>query len=256
MRLTLSIRKTLEDNASQYFEQAKKSKRKLEGARLAMQRVAAAKPVKQRAVRRKKEWYEQYRWTMSADGTLVIGGKDATSNEALIKKRTETIDTVLHTDLAGSPFVIIKGAASEGALEAGAMLAACYSKAWKQGLSTVEVFWVKPEQVSKTPNTGEYVGKGSFIIRGEKHYLKPELRLCLGLVDNTPIVATAALFKAKGAGFVELRPGKETTIAVAKKLAKRLGATVDEWARLLPAGGCVITSTTHKNTVEDKITHG
>lgn len=41
-------------------------------------------------------------------------------------------------------------------------------------------FWVKPEQVTKTAPTGEYLTTGSFMIRGKKNYL-PATHLILGL---------------------------------------------------------------------------
>ena len=65
---------------------------------------------------------------------------------------------------------------------------ACYSRAWKLGLATLDVFYVKPEQVSKEPNPGEYVAKGAFIIRGKTNYLQPELKLAIS-VSNSKIIA-------------------------------------------------------------------
>jgi len=42
------------------------------------------------------------------------------------------------------------------------------------------VFWVKPEQVTKTAPTGEYLTTGSFMIRGKRNYL-PTTHLILGI---------------------------------------------------------------------------
>lgn len=41
-------------------------------------------------------------------------------------------------------------------------------------------YWVTGEQVSKTAPTGEYLGTGSFMIRGKKNFLPPS-HLILGL---------------------------------------------------------------------------
>ena len=62
----------------------------------------------------------------------------------------------------------------------------CHSKAWKQN-SPDKAFWVYPDQVSKTPQTGEYLPTGSFIIRGKKNYINTTLQLGFGI-----------LFKSKG----------------------------------------------------------
>ena len=40
-----------------------------------------------------------------------------------------------------------------------------YSKAWAAGHASGSAYWVTPEQVSKTPAPGEYLGKGAFVIR-------------------------------------------------------------------------------------------
>ena len=55
--------------------------------------------------------------------------------------------------------------------EAGAW-AACRSKAWDNKI-LVKAFWVWGSQVSKTPESGEFVPTGSFIIRGRKNMLTP-----------------------------------------------------------------------------------
>src|SRR3989344_4664974 len=122
--ITLDLRKTMEQNAADCFERAKKAKKKLLKVREIIARTeqqiaaeqsrittadataqaksdAAAKQVK-----RKFQWYEKFRWFFSSEGFLVIGGRDATSNEVIIKKHTESDDLVFHTDMAGSPFFV------------------------------------------------------------------------------------------------------------------------------------------------------
>ena len=99
MRVTLAVAKSLEKNAEKYFEKAKKARKKVEGAKEAIEKTrkkmelvkkAAAKEqkeeeVKQKARARKKKWYEKFRWFITSDGFLVVGGRDATSNEIVIK---------------------------------------------------------------------------------------------------------------------------------------------------------------------------
>lgn len=250
MIVKLSVRKSLEENATTYFEAAKKARKKLEGAKKAVEKLQKALPEKQPrliTLKRRKEWYEQYRWTYSIDGTLIIAGKDATSNEVIIKKHTESTDTVLHTDIPGSPFVVIKGPATDQVIEAAGQLCAAYSKAWKAGLAAVDVFAVAPDQVSKTPNTGEFLGKGSFVIRGEKRYQRVSVTISIGLIDGRPTAGLPALFEHHHASFFTLKPGPDKPSDVAKKLAKKLSGTIDEWLALLPAGGSAMT--THKKTV-------
>ena len=53
---------------------------------------------------RKKNWFERYRWFYTADGILAIGGRDSSSNSAIIRKHLEKNDKVFHAEISGSPF--------------------------------------------------------------------------------------------------------------------------------------------------------
>jgi len=164
-RLVLDLKKSIEENASDYFEKAKRIKKKIKGAEEALQqslrklRDLEAKKEKfdleeekKKIPERKKEWYEKFRWFKSSDGFLVIGGRDATSNEIVIKKHTDKNDLVLHTDMAGSPFFVIKAEDKEiptSTIKEAADAVCTFSRTWKLGLQTTDVFYVKPDQVSK-----------------------------------------------------------------------------------------------------------
>jgi len=54
--------------------------------------------------KRKREWFEKFRWFYSSEGFLVVGGRDATTNEILIKKHTDKDDLVFHTDAINAIF--------------------------------------------------------------------------------------------------------------------------------------------------------
>ncbi|VDK51537.1 unnamed protein product, partial [Cylicostephanus goldi] len=57
-------------------------------------------------------------------------------------------------------------------------MATCITKAWGSHIAS-SAWWVYASQVSKAAQPGEYVTKGSFIIRGKKNYL-PSCPLVLG----------------------------------------------------------------------------
>ena len=75
MKLTLDIRKSVEQNAEEYFSKAKKAKKKLEGAKKALiiskekLRKAEEKEVIAEAPKikkvKKREWFEKFRWFVS-----------------------------------------------------------------------------------------------------------------------------------------------------------------------------------------------
>src|SRR3989338_2090126 len=187
-RLVLDLKKSVEENASDYFEKAKKIKKKIQGAEKALlvslkklkeletkkEKLSIEEEKNKIAKERKKEWYEKFRWFISSDGFLVIGGRDATSNEIVIKKHTDADDLVLHTDMAGSPFFVVKAEGKkipEATIKEAADATCTFSRAWKLGLQSSEVFYVSPEQVSKKTKAGEYMGKGAFMIYGKTNYI-------------------------------------------------------------------------------------
>ena len=124
----------------------------------------------------KRKWYEKYRWFISSENFLVIGGKDASSNEAIFRKYLDKNDIVLHTNFPGSPLMVIKNPKnepiSENTISEAAEFVASFSRAWKENWGVIDIFYVKSEQVSKTPPSGEFLPKGSFMISGKKNFIK------------------------------------------------------------------------------------
>jgi hypothetical protein len=75
----------------------------------------------------------------------------------------------------GAPFVVIKTIGKEPtdqSLHEAAAFAAAFSRAWREGFASVDVYWVKPEQLSKASPSGEFVGHGAFVVRGERHWFR------------------------------------------------------------------------------------
>ncbi|MBN1502797.1 DUF814 domain-containing protein [Candidatus Woesearchaeota archaeon] len=256
MRITLELNKSVEQNAAIYFEKAKKAKKKLEGAKIALghsesklrklreKQELEIEKMKQEAEKkpRKIEWYEKFRWFISSNNFLIIAGRDATTNEIVIKKHTEKNDLVFHTSMAGSPFAVIKSEnkkIDDTTVKETADFVAAYSRAWKTGLTTLDVFYVDPEQVSKQAPSGEYIQKGSFMIYGKKNELNGDVKLFIGSLEDSKIMAgPESAVKKHCRKCLQVFQGKEKTSAIAKKIKAKLGGDLDEIIRLLPAGGC------------------
>jgi predicted ribosome quality control (RQC) complex YloA/Tae2 family protein len=255
MKIVLELNKSLEENASYYFDQAKTAKKKAEGAKKALEDTKEKikhieaelkikeheQEVKDNAKARKKEWFEKFRWFYSSDGFLVIGGRDATTNEIIIKKHTDKEDIVFHTELSGSPFVLIKTEGkkvSEIALEEAAQFTACYSKAWKAGRSVADVFYVNPEQVTKEAKAGEFIAKGAFMIYGKKNQMQVVLKLYIGKMEDGKIMAgSESAVKKHCQIYVELFEGNAKNSEIAKKIKGKLNADdLDDILRLIPQG--------------------
>ncbi len=254
-RLALDLTKSIDENAATYFERAKKIKKKAEGAKIALdenlkklshleekkEKADAKSQEQERRDERKREWYEKFRWFRSSEGFLVIGGRDATSNEVVIKKHTDSDDLVLHTDIAGSPFFVVKSEGrhiGEKTREEAADATCTFSKAWKLGLQSTSVFYVKPEQVSKKTKSGEYMGKGAFMIYGKTDYIANNINLAIGMNKSLQVMAGPLdAIKANCEKYVILQQGNEKASAAAKYILHKIGGSVDEIIRALPSGG-------------------
>src|SRR3989344_2080903 len=257
MEIEFNLTKSVEENAGHYFDLAKKAKKKLEGATKALgesqkellklqqqgKAFLAEEEKRLKKKERKREWYEKFHWFISSQGFLCLGGKDSTSNEIIIKKHLEPEDLVLHTDMAGSPFFIIKNGqqAPEETIREAAQATAVYSKAWKLGHSTADVFYVNPNQVTKEARPGEFIGKGSFMIYGKTNYLYPRLEYAIGLVGQKIIGGPVAAVELKTKQLVIVIPGREKKSALAKKIRAKLNdGELEEIDRFLPSGGAEI----------------
>jgi len=238
----LNLRRSIQANATKYYTRAKKAKKKLEGVEKALRKPQAKiEELKQQigrvketrkplAKRRKKAWYEKFRWFHSSDGFLVIGGRDATTNEILVKKHMESHDIVFHADILGAPFVLIKTGGKtppERTIRESAQLAASYSRAWREMLSAVDVYWVTPEQVNKSPPSGQYLRKGAFMIHGSKNFVRGvPLRVAIGVKMNEeemrivggPVEAIVNQTNV----YVELIPGDQKSSGLAKQIRRLL----------------------------------
>ncbi|MBI5347163.1 MAG: NFACT family protein [Candidatus Aenigmarchaeota archaeon] len=204
------------------YERLKKIRRKKISAAKHAGKMTERTEKKER-IEEKKMWYHKYRYFTTSDGFLVVAGKDERTNEDLIKKHVMPSDIILHAEITGAPFTVIKAdkEVSEQAIKEAATFAACFSKAWAMGLGSVDVYWIKPEQVSKSAPSGEHIGKGAFMIHGKKNYIKNvRLGLCVGITENGKIIVSpkdAAIKHAKY--YVALCPGNEHDLG--KKIKRR-----------------------------------
>jgi len=194
----LELNKTIGENANKIYNKGKKAEKKLKGTipaiekteekikKLTIEKESIDLEVDFLIKRPTKKWYEKFRWFKSSDGFLVIGGRDASSNEVVFKKYITPNDVIFHANFPGSPLAVIKNPENveipNNSIKEAANFVASYSIAWKENWGVVDVFYVLPEQVSKTPPTGEFLPKGSFMISGKKNLIKDaktELALAL-----------------------------------------------------------------------------
>jgi predicted ribosome quality control (RQC) complex YloA/Tae2 family protein len=233
----------INQNAELLYSRSKTARKKLEGIEKAL-KISMEKQGPKKNLRR--FWFEAYRWCYSSDRILLIAGRDAKTNERIVKKYMRDTDLYAHADLSGAASVVIRidkeQEASEITKEQGIHLSILYSKAWNAKVGSAGGYWVLPDQVSRTPQSGEFLAKGSFIIRGKKNFVeKLPLVGAVGTVyvDGVPKI----MFGPEGAvenvcqgTYFIVRPGRTKKSDISKILSKELGGELDQVMSVLPPG--------------------
>ena len=276
-KINIDPKLTIPENAEKYYEKSKKAKRKIKGALIAIENtkkqledIKAKKDiamehvaVPKKRVKKNLKWYEKLRWFISSDNILVVGGRDANSNESIVKKYLEPNDIYLHADIHGATSTAIKlngNKLNDNILKESGEFAASFSSAWSMGFTSQDVFWVHPDQVSKTPEAGEFLAKGSFVIRGHRNYIRgARVKLAIGIVDyegKRIMAGPIEALEAHSENYVVLKPGFTKKEAIAKKIINKINEddllTLDDIIRVLPSGKCDIDEEYHQRKKYEK----
>ncbi len=247
------------------------TERKLKRARKSEAKQKASGKLN-RLKRSKRMWFEQHRWGMIEGGHLLVGGKDAKGNDSVVKKHLSNEDMYLHADLHGAPSCSLRSsqgfaleerrpahlppdipayrlvdkledtALTKDKLQQAAVLALSWSRAWNGGGAHGTVYSVKPAQVSKSAQTGEFVGKGAFVIRGQRTWYKDmDVRIGIGIiaVNGVPMVVsgTPAHILSVCQRYAILSPGLTKKDQLANKIYRTTGLSTDDLLSVLP-GAC------------------
>ncbi|WP_456422882.1 ribosome rescue protein RqcH [Thermococcus sp.] len=262
-KVKLYLNRSIGENAELYYEKAKKFRHKYEGALKAyedtkrkleevenlieeeLRKEVAVKKIE----RRKKKWFEKFRWFISSEGFLVLAGKDASTNETLVKKHMAENDLYCHADVYGAPHVVIKDGqkAGERTIFEACQFAVSMSRAWSQGLYSADAYWAYPNQVTKQAPSGEYLGKGAFMVYGKRNWLRGlPLKLAVGVInyegDDYIVCAPVDAMKTHTKRYIVIRPGRLKK----GELVKKIRGILEKWGyrvreedlnAILPPGG-------------------
>ncbi|MFC6873111.1 ribosome rescue protein RqcH [Halobellus marinus] len=214
-------------------------------------------------IRSSEEWYERFRWFHTSDGFLVIGGRNADQNEEIVTKYLNKHDLFFHTQAHGGPVTIVKATGPsepseavdfpESTKEEAAQFAVSYSSIWKDGRYAGDAYMVTPDQVSKTPESGEYIEKGSFVIRGDRTYFRDvaaEVAIGIQCEGETRVLGgPPSAIEDRVETAIRVRPGRYAQNDAAKMLYRefkerftdqsflRKVASPDKIQEFLPPGG-------------------
>ena len=259
IRIPLDYTEGIDSNASIIYQQSKdineRAKRAKEALDVSLDELAKKEAglAKSKAAMANKVhptkqfWFERYKWFIAPSGRLVIAGKDAHTNDNIVKKHLKEDDLYAHADLHGAPSTIIKKGkdAPEEDLREACIYALAQSKGWVAALTDGSAYWVYTDQVSKTPQAGEFVPRGAFIIRGKRNYeyhLPMELAVGEITYENTRKVMCAPLesMKRLSEKYFVIHPGRGKAGKTAALMAKELMVPEEEVSRILPPGDAEI----------------
>jgi hypothetical protein len=103
-----------------------------------------------------------------------------------------------------------------------AQFALSYSSVWKDGKLSGDIYEVDPDQVSKTPESGEYIEKGSFVIRGDRNYYRDiSVGVAIGIKcepDTRVIGGPPSAIEPVAETTIRIEPGQYAQNDIAKRL--------------------------------------
>ncbi len=184
-------------------------------------------------------WFERYRWFITSDNLLAVGGKDAYSNSTLLNRYAKDDDIIFHADINGSPFFILKEKRDKS-IEEVAIATASFSRAWKEGINAIDVYYVNKRQLNPTNKTGSYT------ISGKRNYIKNvELRLGVGIINynNNKYLVCAPISSLNK--YIIIKPGDKSKEKIARDIMERLSnidkdfmrtISIEEILKVLPDG--------------------
>ncbi len=214
-------------------------------------------------VRKSDNWYDRFRWFYTSDDFLVIGGRNADQNEEIVKKYLDRGDLFFHAQAHGGPVTVLKATdpsesydedivIPDRSKEEAAQFAVSYSSVWKDAKFSGDVYMVDHTQVSKTPESGEFLEKGGFAIRGDRTYFRDvPVGVAVGLTcepETRVIGGPPEAITDRAESIIEVEPGKYAQNDIAKRVYRefrsrfndesfvRKVASPDLIQKFLPAG--------------------
>ncbi len=196
-----------------------------------------------RAKPTKRFWFESYKWFITSEGRLVLAGRDVKSNDAVVKKHMKEKDLYAHADIHGAPSIVVKEGlqATPDEMREACWFALAHSKAWTAGSPEGGAFWTYPDQVSKTPDAGQFVPRGAFIIRGKRNWeYHIPLEMGIGEIDyqgsRKVMCAPTPVIEKACQRYVIIKPSKEKSPHLNGEIAKLFSVPEEEISSIVPPG--------------------
>ncbi|MCD6502821.1 MAG: NFACT family protein [Euryarchaeota archaeon] len=254
--IKLYLNKSIHESISEYYsrakdceERAKRLQKTIEDIKRKMKDELEKAKVQMISKKRKERrfWFEKYKWFISSSGHIVIAGRDARTNEEVVRRYLDEKDLYAHADIHGAPSVVIKSLGKDidkDTIREACEFAVLHSRAWGR-IYMADAYWVYPHQVTKTPNPGEYLPLGAFVIKGKRNYIyNLEIKCGIGLVNvegyEKLMCGPVSAVKRHSSDYLIIAPGDIDKNIFANAVAEAYGFDVSYVLSILPPGNVEI----------------
>lgn len=254
--IRLYLDKSIHESISEYYSRAKDYEERAERLKRSIEEIKEKlqeelKKAKIQEVSKKKKermfWFERFKWFLSSNGHIVVAGKDAKTNEEVVRRYLDEKDLYVHADIHGAPSVVIKSMGrniDEETIREACEFAVYHSRAWGR-IYAADAYWVYPHQVTKTPNPGEYLPVGAFVIKGRRNYIHNLKVQCgVGLVriegHEKLMCGPVSAIKKHSDDYLIIAPGDIDKNTFAKALSEVYGFDTSYVLSILPPGNIEI----------------
>ena len=114
----------------------------------------------QNGFKRKKNWFEHYRWFYTSESFLAIAGKGGFNSQRLARKYSSDEDVIIGSDEISVPFTVIESPGTrkpkDKSIKEACAFALAYTDKWDSKQEKVKFYWQLGKQGAKTPITVSY----------------------------------------------------------------------------------------------------
>lgn len=184
--------------------------------------------------------YAKYKWFFTSSEKLVIGGKNASQNDQLLKKIKSLGGEyiIMHTSQPGSPFsVILSDIKSISSTDIGecAIFTACFSQSWKSGKRKARVDIFNSSQINKSSS----MKVGTWGVKGKVKKMEVNLELVLTVQKGILRSVPEKTIKNKGKILLKILPGNKNKEELLSEIHASLKErfSKNDILSALPSGG-------------------
>lgn len=192
----------------------------------------------QNGLKRKKNWFEKYRWFYTSEGHLCVLQKGTRSGPLLKRLSPDFLHISSDVSGIGSAYIDYDGRRQPAQLsiDEAAQFLLSFAGNWNAESGETEMYWTEEDSQEKN-----YFSARS-----------PGLELAISEVSGEalPMIAPSGIRRIVSGQVAFLEPGSSDSAYIAAQISRALMLKKKEVRRLLPAGGLKLSSVSSANTAK------